>query len=129
MTNQIQGEILFKGIDSAAGPPAEWVYTPWMPVHGDLATFGIEILQITSAITITWNVETRTVEDPATLNDLYDANQTGGSPSAVGVYIAALPDHDAEELVRYKIATGATADVTEWAVVRALQPSWQTDRV
>ena len=123
MTNQIQGEILFKGID----PASQWVFTPWMPVHGDIATFGIEILLITGGITITWNVETRTLEDPdpATFVDLYTTNQTatGAGPDIP----SALPNKPAKELVRYKIATGATADATEWAILRALQPSWQTD--
>jgi len=126
MTNQVQGETLFAGVDSSSG---EWIYTHWIPVLGDRATFGIEILMISSSLTVTWNVETRSLDDP-TVSNYYSSNQT---TSAVGVQ-AVVPtsgniSSPAKELVRYRIATGATPSVSEWALLRALEPSWQFDRV
>jgi len=64
--------------------------------------------------------------DPANYVDLYSSNQQTSSP---GVDLPSSPpcDNRALELVRYRFATGSGADVTEWAVVRALEPSWQLD--
>jgi hypothetical protein len=122
MTNQIQGEILFKGIDKASG---QWVYSPWMPVHGIMGSFGIEILQMSApAPTITWQVETRTLAANTALPIC--AEQTG----VLGVNIigpSSLVTNPIQELVRYKIATGATSDASKWAVLRVLAPSWQQD--
>lgn len=121
MGNQIQGEILFQGIDSAS---SQYVYTAWMPVLGDKATFGIEILQITGSTTITWGVETRKRDDASTVTTLV-SNQTA---TATGVHLVTPGGSSALELVRYRIATGSGADVTKWAVLRPLLPSWQQDR-
>lgn len=125
MTNQIQGEILFQGINSGANP-AQYVYTPWMPAQGDKGTFGIEILKITSSTTIKWSVETRTAEDPTTMALFDDETAT-----ATGVHLveadAATIAAKAKQLVRYRIATGATGDVSKYAILRVLEPSWQLD--
>ncbi len=117
MTNQIQGEILFKGID----PASAWVYSPWLPVRGNKAVFGVEVLQI-NGVTVTWRVETRTAEDPTTSVIVPDRAMT-----AVGVD-PVLNSTNAKQLVRYCFATGATSDATKWAQVRVLGPSWQADR-
>src|SRR5262245_37692929 len=122
MTNQIQGEILFKGIDHTAGTP-EWVYTPWMTVRGDKALFAVEVLQIAASTSIYWAVETRTKESTTTTAIV--ALQT---VSAVGVSIASMiAGETAMELVRYRIATGSGADASKWAILRVLEPSWQAD--
>ena len=120
MTNQIQGEILFGGWEGAAA--SEWAYTPWMPVRGDLATFGVEVT-VVSGITLTWDVETRTVEDPASLVSSIVGNQT---LNAVGTGVA-VNSTNAKQLVRYKFKTG-NASTANFVVFRALQPSWQANR-
>lgn len=117
MTNQIQGEVLFKGIDPASG----FVYSPWLTVRGNTAVFGIEVLQI-NGVTVTWRVETRTAEDPTTSVIVADRTVT-----AVGVD-PVLNTANAKQLVRYCVATGATSDATKWVQVRVLGPSWQADR-
>lgn len=119
MTNQIQGEILYAGW--AGDTAANRVYTPWMPVRGDLASYGIEVMRI-SGLTLTWNVETRTLEDPTTSTLLSDQAATGlGLASAVSTT-------SAKQLVRYRFSTGSTVNITDFVVFRALQPSWQGDR-
>ena len=122
MTNQIQGEILFKGIDKTQ---SQWVYSPWMPVHGFTASFAIEILQISAtAPTITWLAETRALNSN-TVTTLF-GEQTA---TAVGVKFVGPSSLTSNplELVRYKIATGGTSDASKWAVLRPLMPSWQQD--
>ena len=121
MTNQLQGEILFGGWEGAAAD--EWAYTPWMPVRGDLATFGVEVTFV-SGITLTWDVETRTTEDPASVvSTILSAPQTINSV-ATGV---AVNSTNAKQLVRYKFKTG-NASTANFVVFRALQPSWQANR-
>ena len=55
MTSQVQGEILYAGVSTNP------VYTPWMPVRGDIATFGVEVIQ-RNGTNLEWLVETRTLE-------------------------------------------------------------------
>jgi len=124
MTNQIQGEMLFAGVDTNP------VYTPWMPVRGDIATFGVEVVERNGA-TLYWDVETRTLES-TNIDSVF-----GTAPSSItgtGVFLdtnndaTAPADVKAKELVRYKFTTGSTANTTDFVVFRALQPSWQNDR-
>lgn len=120
MTNQLQGEILFKGW--AGGELAKnWVYTPWMPVRGDIGTFGVEVTYYDGGTSLTWNVETRTLEDPGT-SDLLADQVTAFGPASITATTLAL------ELVRYKFSTGSGASATDFVIFRALQPSWQQDR-
>ncbi len=121
MTNQMQGEILFKGWagGTGAGTEDDWVYTPWMPVRGDVATFAVEVIKQTSGCTLTWNIETRTRESVTT--SLLAAEQTNTAAVTSSV-------NPALELVRYKFKTGSGFSTDEWVVFRALQPSWQADR-
>ena len=127
MTNQIQGELLFKGWSGTLA--ADWVYTPWMRVAGDVATFGVEVIA-RNGVTLTWDVETRTLESAAAVSVF-------GTPpatvSTTGVHLDTNdditdPDTLAKELVRYKFHTGSTASTTDYVVFRALMPSWQKDR-
>lgn len=119
MTNQVNGEILFQGVKNG-------VYTPWMPVRGDRATFAIEVMQKTSAITLTWRVETRKREEEpgSPIYVTASASVTGGS---TGVFTE-VSTGDALELVRYWFTTPGTANATDYVVFRALNPSWQIDR-
>lgn len=119
MTNQLQGEILFKGWDGADAPN---VYTPWMPVRGDFAVFGVDVTYMGN-ITLTWNVETRTLEDPTT-STILSSDQTTTSSGPV----SARSTTKAKQLVRYRFSTGTGFSTTQFAIFRALQPSWQTDR-
>ena len=124
MTNQIQGETLFKGWAGAGTD--DWVYTPWLTVRGDVATFAIEVTAV-SGVTVTWNVETRTRES-TTVENVFNSNQT---ISATGIDPATndgASDVPAKELVRYKYATGSGASTTDFVTLRALQPAWQADR-
>jgi hypothetical protein len=120
MTNQIQGEILFAGVTA--------VYTPWMPVRGDIATFGVEIEQISNT-TLKWSVQTRTTEDPNPTN--YGEPVATETDSALAVHLKLSSSTAAnlcQELVRYKFETTGTASAANFVVFRALQPSWQVDR-
>ena len=124
MTNQLQGEVLFRGWDSTADPE-QWVYTPWMPVRGDIGTFGVQVLNV-SGVTLTWCVETRTAEDPDDVDELF-TNQTA---TTVGTFtITSSPaEQKARQWVRYRFATGGTANTSDYVIFRALQPSWESNR-
>lgn len=122
MTNQLQGEVLFKGWDGSNG---QWCYTPWMPVRGDVGTFGVEVLSRVG-VTLTWNVETRTADNPASVEELF-ANQT---ISTVGVATVTSNPNEQKALqwVRYRFATGGSANTADYVIVRPLAPSWDFDR-
>jgi hypothetical protein len=117
MTNQLQGEILFGGWEGAGD--GGWAHTPWMPVRGDFASFAVEVVRI-NGVTLTWEVQARTVEDP-TVTTIVSAQTlttvTTGS---------ALNSSAAKQLVRYRFHAGSTVSLTNFAMFRALQPSWQT---
>ena len=120
MTNQMQGEILFAGWEGGAGEGG-WSHTPWMPVRGDFATFGVDVL-VVNGVTLTWEVQTRTAEDPT-------VTSIAGSPTIATVTVGRqLNTIACKQLVRYRFSTGSTASVTNFVVFRALQPSWQGDR-
>lgn len=119
MTNQVNGEILFQGVDAG-------VYTPWMPVRGDRGTFAVEVMQKTSGITLTWRVETRKRdEEPAT--PLYVTASASVTGTSTGVFTE-VSTADALELVRYCFTTPGTPNASDFVVFRALNPSWQIDR-
>lgn len=120
MTNQLQGEILFKGLSPGND---EWVYTPWITVRGDIATFAVEVTAI-NGTDLTWNVETRTAEDPATIIRLFGTNQTA---SSVDIH-KATATVKAKQQIRYLMATQSGVDAAKWVRCRALAPSWQADR-
>ena len=119
MTSQVQGEILFKGLNPAND---EWVYTPWITVRGDIATFAVEVTAI-NGTDLTWNVETRTAEDPITIIPLF-GNQTA---SSVDIH-KATATVNAKQQIRYRMATQSGVDAAKWVRCRALTPSWQVDR-
>ncbi len=54
MTNQLQGEILFDGWSGSTA--ADWVYTPWITVRGDIATFAVQIIQ-NQGSQLVWQVQ------------------------------------------------------------------------
>lgn len=121
MTNQMQGEMLFAGWEGGANESG-WVHTPWMTVRGDFATFGVEVLAV-NGVTLTWQVQTRTAEDPASVTSI------AGSPTISAVTVGRQINTTAcKQLVRYRFSTGSTPSVTNFVVLRALQPSWQSDR-
>lgn len=91
MTNQVIGEIMFAGVNPSAG---SMLTTPWMPVRGDKATFGVEVLQV-SGVSLKWFAQTRTREDSAVTALM--AEQT---LAATGV-ATAVNTTSAKELVRY----------------------------
>lgn len=125
MTSQMQGEILFDGWSGSGDN--DWVYTPWMPVRGNYATFGVQVLANESSITLGWEVQTRTAESPATTTII-----TGQTLTTVGIgqatNITLDPVTRCQQLFRYRFKTSATADPTKCVIFRALMPSWQTDR-
>lgn len=123
MTNQMQGEILFVGWEGEND--GEWAYTPWMPVRGNFATFGVEVLSIRGvSVTLGWEVQTRTVEDPTTEDEIFSSVQT---MTVVGVG-QHVNNFACKELVRYRFRVPGTASTTDCVVFRALIPSWRTDR-
>lgn len=119
MTNQLQGEILFAGWTGAGD--TDWAYGPWLPVRADYATFGVQVVA-RNDVTLTWEVETRTAEDP-----------TPGSPIVAAVAMSSITTTTAvnrspcKQMFRYRFKTGS-ASTTEYVIFRALQPSWQVDR-
>lgn len=122
MTNQIQGEVLFDGWPGGAGVDG-YVYSPWITVRGDVATFGVEIV-VAGGGTLTWDVQTRKLESSANPPTVITSAST---VTGVGVYL--LQNTTAcEQLVRYRMKTSSTVSTTAFVMVRALQPSWQVDR-
>ena len=123
MTNQMQGEILFGGW---AGGTSGWAYTPWMPVRGDIGTFGVQVVQ-RNVVSLTWNVETRTSESTNT-EALFASDRVVGSVTTDVATNVGGSDVRAKEWVRYRFSTGGTASVTDFVVMRAFAPSWRLDR-
>lgn len=115
MTNQVQGEILYAGVNTNP------VYTPWMPARGDDATCGVEVLQ-RKTTSLKWSVETRSLESSSVTTIVAETSVASlgvaTNPTTIG----------AKELIRYRFKTTGTASTTEFVVFRALQPSWQIDR-
>jgi hypothetical protein len=122
MTNQLQGETLYAGWSGSGD--ADWATTAWTPVRGDFATFGVEVRTI-NGLTLTWEIQTRTLEDPTTTT----IAGAGGTLTitAPGVFTARNTSA-AKQLARYRFKTGGTASTTNFVTLRALQPSWQGDR-
>jgi hypothetical protein len=125
MTNQLQGEILYEGWAGSAGTIAnDWAYTPWMPVRGNFARFAVEVTS-RNGVTLTWEVQTRTLEDPSEAGTTTIVAST--SINTVDVS-SAINTSSAKQLVRYRFKTGGTNSTTNYVVFRALSPSWQGDR-
>ena len=128
MTQQLQGEVLFARTGSIT-TPSQCVYTPWMKCRGSVAVFGIEIFKITSGLTLTWSVQTKTSEDPdSAASELGPA--TGISETTAGLKYSDDGSGDMQlpgckELYRYVFATGTTASTTEWVNFRELAPAWE----
>lgn len=120
MTNQLQGEILYAGWDGGAGETG-WAHTPWLSVRGDFATYGVQVLTI-SAVSLAWEVQTRTAEDPA-VTTILTGTAIGAASTSTAINTTA-----AKQLVRYRFNTGAATSTTNFAIFRPLQPSWQLDR-
>ncbi len=122
MTNQLQGEILFAGWSgSSAG---DWAYTPWMPVRGDKATYAVEIIKLAGVTSLKWEVQTRDLEDPSTI----DTPVSVQTQTAVGVLVVTPGATPARQLVRYRFWIVGTESINNYVIFRALQPSWQADR-
>lgn len=122
MTSQLQGEVLFSGWSGT--DETTHVYTPWMPVNGDFATFGVELTGGPGGLTVTWGVETRSYADP-TVSVVF----SGETISTVGtVGTKTSTSTSAKELVRYRFSTTSTASASAYVLMRALQPSWSIDR-
>jgi hypothetical protein len=120
MTNQLQGEILFAGWSGTGDD--DWAYTPWMPVRGDFATFGVQVLAI-SGVTLTWEVQTRTQEDPTV--STISTGTLNLTTAVVGTTVNATA---CKQMVRYRFKTGGTASIANYVIFRVLQPSWQANR-
>ena len=121
MTNQVQGELLF------ACNEAYSFYTPWLPVRGDRATFGVEVIAITANCDLKWSVQTREREDPGSYGDPV-APQLESSPGVSTMLSSSAASNLCKELVRYKLTTAGATSTSEFVVFRVLQPSWQVDR-
>jgi len=126
---QVQGEILFKGIDSSAG---DWVYSPWMVAGGDKALVRVEILLMTNGVSITWGLETKREEEvDSAAVDLFTPRVVSSVPTQnIDGPAAAIPAGTAGvlELVRFKFATGSGADASEWVSLRPLDITWLYDK-
>jgi hypothetical protein len=120
MTNQLQGEILFGGWTGT--DDTDWAYTPWMPVRSDFATFGVQVLA-RNGVTLTWEVQTRTAEDPTPSASII----TAVAMSSVTTATARNSGTRCQQMFRYRFKTGS-ASTTDYVIFRALQPSWQVDR-
>lgn len=125
MTNQMQGEILFRGWEGGEEPEdeGEWAHTPWMPVRGDFATFGVEVLAMTASTPLGWDVQTRTAEDPTPTTVLSSFQ----SATSTGVHQVLNPvELPCKQMVRYRFRTQGAASTSLYVIFRALMPSWQT---
>lgn len=123
MTNQLQGEMLFAGWAGGVNE-VDWAHTPWLPVAGDEATFGVEVVHISSGVTLTWEVQTRTKEEPSPTPTVATNSVSGGLP----VISRAASTVALRELYRYRFSTGGTASLSDRVIFRALEPAWKQDR-
>jgi hypothetical protein len=129
MTNQLQGEILFAGWSGTTD--ADWAYTPWMPVRGDLATYGVEVLHLEGGATLIWGVQTRILESGTGPLDSPVSATTNPPITSPGVHavVPVVPGAvPAKQLIRYRFRVTGSASVSAYAIFRALQPSWQVNR-
>ena len=119
MSESVFGEILYEGIDDSTNGP---IVTPWMPRMGNAAVFGIEVLSI-SGTSVFWAVQHKNSEDadPSFASLLYGYDEQ----TTADVYLSSVAT-GIKELVRYVLKTGGTASM-DWAQVRVLAPSWQTN--
>ena len=122
MTNQLQGEILFAGWSGTTD--GDWAYTPWMPVRGDKATYGVEVLALEGGANLTWEAQTRTLESGSPV----DTTIAATTVSSTGVSTVTSTSVPAKELVRYRFKVAGSDSVSAYVIFRALQPSWQTNR-
>lgn len=123
MTRETYGELLFKGVDGSSG---SYVYTPWIECRGDAAVFSINIIRITSSLTLSWNVETKSLEqDDSLATALMGSDQAetsaGTKYSGGGTTIALA---ECRELYRFRFSTGSGYSVSEFVNFRDLDPSW-----
>lgn len=126
MTQQTQGETLFRGI--AGTGASSYAYGPWLHAPADAAVFGVQINNLTADLTLKWSVETKSAADTdaAATALMTDQSETstgvkyslngGSSPVALS---------GCKELYRYRFATPGVATTTEWVNFRDLSPSWQ----
>ena len=93
-----------------------------MPRGGDSAVFTLQVMGLSSSITMTWTVETKNVEDAdssaSTVGSAVTVNASGLH------YTATLTGF--KELVRFRYDTGSTGSM-DWIHFRALEPSWQSN--
>jgi len=126
MTQETYGETLYKGIGSG------YVYTPWMPCRGDKAVFVLEILKITSGLTLAWNIETKNKEqaDADAVALMTPSDQSETSPGTKYSMDGGANPTELEnclELYRFRISTGSGFSTSEFVNLRVLQPAWSLD--
>ena len=120
MTNQIQGEILYAGASN--------ICTAWLPVRGDRATFGVDVIALNgTGVTLEWSVESRTRENPLPSGYTDPVAVTAVGTAGPSLEFSLSSDL-CQELVRYKFSVTGTESTASFVVFRALQPSWQSDR-
>jgi|JRYL01.1.fsa_nt_gb hypothetical protein len=76
MTKQLQGEIRLAGWSGATD--GDWAYTPWMPVRGDKATAGVEVLALEGGANLTWEAPTQTMESGSPVDLPRSSRRLGG---------------------------------------------------
>jgi len=131
MTQQTYGETLYKGI---AGSSADtYVYTPWMRSSGDTAVYGVQIINISSGCTLSWNVETKNSEDADSAATALMASDQAETSTGVKYSKdgggSTAPLDACLELYRYRFATGSGYSTTEGVNFRELAPAWQLNGI
>jgi hypothetical protein len=100
-----------------------------MPVRGDRATYGLEVLRLEDGATLIWEVQTRILESGT---GSFDTPVPATTPiTSPGVYavVPVIPGAvPAKQLIRYRFRVTGSASVSAYAIFRALQPSWQVNR-
>ena len=122
MTKQLQGEIRLAGWSGAGD--GDWAYAPWMPLRGDKATAGVEVLALEGGANLTWEAQTRTMESGSPVDTTIAATLV----SSTGVSTVTSTSVPAKELVRYRFKVAGSDSVAAYVIFRALQPSWQVNR-
>ena len=126
----IIGQTVFTGSTGSA----ENFYTPWVATGGNYAAFTLEILNLTSGVSITVETQTKNSEqddkEGATADQSWTSSafttadlhtfEAGKTMSAEG-----STDHGLLELVRFKIEVSANEQGL--ANIRMLAPSYQTN--
>lgn len=124
MAKQVQGEVFIGGCVGTAGVTrADWAHMPWFSAQAEFGTSSAEVIS-NAGIAVRVEVRTRAAEGNGTVANVL----TVGAITTVGVQTKQITSA-AKQQVRYRFKTSVSASVSQFVVMRALQPVWNQDRV